>query len=92
MPQQKAEETTQQTSVVESNSESRKESEQTPADKHKGRKREKATVRRQVYITEELDAALRYRIYKDRSNDMSGHIRQALREYLKKELEELKNG
>ncbi len=90
-PQQNAEESTRQISVAENDSKACEEAAQPSADKSKGKKREKATVRKQLYITEELDAALRYKIYKDKSRDMSGHIRQALRAYLKEELEELKN-
>ena len=52
-----------------------------------GRPKKGNTVHKMIYLTPELDEALRHRAYVDRAYDMSGHVRKALEAYLKDDLD-----
>ena len=47
--------------------------------------------RKTTYITAELEDALKYRAYRDRSKNESGHIRAALEMYLKDDINYIKS-
>lgn len=46
--------------------------------------------RKTTYITSELEEALKYRAYHDRSKNESGHIRTALEMYLRDDIESIR--
>lgn len=53
-----------------------------PTSSHRKYEKGLDRLRKTTYITAELEDALKYRTYRDRSKNESGHIRAALEAYL----------